>query len=192
MALNTSLIRAWGDGAIAVGAAGAAVPTVTAPTDLSINFPIPATLKEVGWVSDAGVTQTKSVDTNVKRGWQKGAQVRTLKTSDDQTFQFQALEENAITMGLLRPGSSASEAAGIVTSVVKPSTQADPRSWIFSFIDANKRKVVFVPNGEVTGFGDIVYQSADITVYEFTVTINAHTDGSYFTEWTNAYSLSGS
>lgn len=170
-------LRSYGEGDVYVAPKGSTAPT-DATTDLDAAF------KPLGWLSpDQGLTQSQQLSTNVVRGWNAGAILRTLKSNQGYTMRFQCLEENARVLGLLYPGATVSTDGGVNERVVKTFTGQDLRAWVFQLKDGDVNLRKYAPSGEVTGFGDVVYKDNDITVYQFTVTIYADSNGDFFTEW---------
>lgn len=96
-------------GGIADGVWTAAL-NIIAPSDNTTAYP--AGWYETGWISDTGITEAASQQQTKKYGWQGGALFRILRSQSEHKFSFQALEENAVTMGLLRPNSVNTATAG--------------------------------------------------------------------------------
>lgn len=103
MARTTTNTHVYGDTTqvIATAPLGTTAPTLPLPTAL------PAGWYDLGWIDDGGVTETQANQETKHYGWQGGAIVRTLRFQSEHNFEFQALEENAVTLGLLRRGSTA-------------------------------------------------------------------------------------
>lgn len=184
MAKNSDLAISWGAGAegldagVYVAAASIAVPT-------TLGDLVAPDWDDVGWLSDAGITQSHTVDTTDKNAFQGAALIKRLKTGESHSFNFQCLEENAVVLGLLRPGSTRTVAAGLATTHVKSATGSDIRSFAIDLRSTGVAKQMIARKAEVTSFGDIVYQSTDLTVYEFTVTAYPDENGDYFVELSN-------
>lgn len=103
MAINTSNHHAYGDISqrILTAPLGVAGPTSPLPANL------PAGWYDLGWLDDdSGLTENSDLQVDDKYGWQGSSLVRTLKSKAKKTFTFQCLEENAVTLGLLRPAST--------------------------------------------------------------------------------------
>jgi hypothetical protein len=168
MSKNADWAYNWGAGAEGTDSGvWIAPPGTTLPTDLDAWG---AGFGELGWLADGGITEGHSMDSTPTNAWQGGVLIKTVKSNEARTFQFQCLEENALVMGLLRPGSVASSAAGITTTHVKSGTGSDIRVSGYDLLVGSVHKRIIAPTSEVTTFGDIVYQSTAITVYEFTMT----------------------
>src|SRR6187431_1788187 len=100
MALNTANNHAYGDvtQAISTAAIGVTAPTAPLPVALAAGW------YDLGWIDDGGVTESRSVNETKKYGWQGGGLIRNLRSQFENPFKFNAIEENAVTFGLLRPG----------------------------------------------------------------------------------------
>lgn len=185
MAKNRDNVRAYGDELSGVWVADKGTTAPTTPTA------VPATgWEELGWLSDDGVTEMHSVDSSAKRAWQGGATVRTIKSGDSRKFKFVMWETTALTMGLLRPGSSATTATGVTTTHVKTFLGQDIRAWIIDTVDDNgsgdvihTRKII--PTGEVVDVADIKFNSQDVTAFEVTVECYPDTNGVLYDELTD-------
>lgn len=104
MAKSANNVRAYGDTSVVVGPVGYGFPTD--PTTV-----YSAGVTEVGWLSEDGITETFNRDKkDVKANG--GKVVRVIRTADGRTFKFQCLEQNAVVMGLIRPGSTPITTAG--------------------------------------------------------------------------------
>lgn len=183
MAKNVQNAHSWGglDGGVWVTPFGVTVADVpTEPTGTPA-----ADFGEVGWISDEGVTKARTRETETTRAWQGATIIRNIVTADDHTYTFQCLEENAVTYGLRLPGATSTTTGGITTTEVRPFNSQDLRSWVLDFEDGAIHKRVFAPLAEVSEFGDEVYSSSELTVYEFTVTVYPDSSGVYLYEITD-------
>lgn len=98
MARNSDNAAALVDSFVFVAPKGSTLPAdVTSPLDVAFL--------DLGWLTDAGLGETPSNNTNKRRGV-NGTVIKTIKTDDDTSFTFECYERNAVTMGLLRPGST--------------------------------------------------------------------------------------
>src|SRR5215210_883604 len=170
MAKNTSFIHTFGDQTSAVFVAPKGS---TGPTGLAAPA---APFVEVGWISEDGVTQSRSQDATSFRAWQGAQVVKRKITSTEDTFSFQALEENAVVHGLIYRGQVPTVAAGVATTTITNQSVVDDRAWVIDLIDSTVTKRFVVPSGSHELTGDIAYTNGDLTVYEFTVTVQ----GDYF------------
>lgn len=103
MALNTQNIRAFGDvnQRVLTAPFGATVPTSP------LLSAVPTGYYDVGLLDDeTGLTEDSGLQTTNKFVWQGSAIGRVLKSQATKSFTFNSVEENAVTMGLLRPAST--------------------------------------------------------------------------------------
>lgn len=98
MARNSDNAQALVDSFVHVAPKGSTLPTdPTSPLDVAFT--------DLGWLTDAGIGEVPSTNTNQRRGI-NGAVIKTIKTQDDTSFTFECYERNAVVLGLMRPGSS--------------------------------------------------------------------------------------
>lgn len=164
MAKNQDNVRIFGDDA---GGVWVAPRGTTGPT--GIEEP-PVGFDEVGWLSEDGVDETLSQNTEVFRAWQGASIVRRKVTQSDQTFRFQALETNVVTQGLKYRGQEATVADGVATTIVRDQTRSDTRAWIFDMVDGDVTKRYVVPAGDYARTGTVQHRNSALTVIEFEVT----------------------
>lgn len=90
--------HAWGDTlqVVATAPLSAAAPVAPPPTAL------PSGWTELGWIDDSGVSESQANAETKHFGWQGGALVKVLRSANEHTWTFQALEENAATISLFR------------------------------------------------------------------------------------------
>lgn len=189
MAKESSYAYNWGAGAdgansgVWVGVAGAALPTSAS----GVIATGASGFGEVGWLSSDGITESHGMDSNPVNAWQGGSQIKILKNNETRSFKFQALEENAVVMGLLRPGSTVSTAGNVTTTRVKSATGSNRLPFVIDLIaDASTKKRICIDSGEVSEFADVVYTDSALTVYEFTVSVYVQSDGGFYTEYSTA------
>jgi len=143
----------------------------TGPTGLTA----PTTpYKEVGWLSEDGVSVSRDEDRQTFRAHQGGKVVKRKTASVDDSIKFQCLETNAVVLGLLyKTASLPAAVTGVVTIPVANQTVNDERAWIVDEKgdDGSTMRYV-IPNGTVGLTADIVYKTDEMTVYEFTLGIN--------------------
>lgn len=102
MSKNTANVHSYGDllQSVATAPIGSTLPPSSAIWTPGVW---PAGWYDLGWLSDTGLTDTEAYNETKKYGWQGGTLVRVLRNQAEKTLQFEALEENAATVGLLRP-----------------------------------------------------------------------------------------
>jgi hypothetical protein len=142
----------------------------TGPTGLTAPA---AGFKEVGWLSEDGVSISRDEDRQTFRAHQGGKIVKRKTASVDDTIKFQCLETNAVVLGLLYKQTVPAAVTGVVTISVANQTVNDERAWVVDEKgdDGSTMRYV-IPNGTVGLTADIVYKTDEMTVYEFTLGIN--------------------
>lgn len=172
MAVDIDLIRAYTDGLVATH--DPAVPgTITAPTNASTA--LAAGFLQVGAISSDGLTEATSQDRTDIFIWQGNALVRRIPGQYSKTFTFAAAETSLFNLGLQYPGSTITRTAEGATVAEKPPA-TDVRAWVLHGMDgATRAQRVYLPKGEITERGDVVWSSENITVYEWT--LSAYVDG---------------
>lgn len=174
MAKDRENIRIYGDDDTGVWVAPKGTTGPTEAAILSGEFVAPAV--EIGWLGDDGIDFDRGGDSTTFRAYQGGNIVRK-KASAEDTFKFFALEETALTLGLMYPGMVTT--AGTDPTVTKHTVGqpiSDERAWIVPFVDGAYRKVAVIPSGEVTERGTVPHKFDELTAYEFTVSIYGNFD----------------
>lgn len=174
---NSDNAQALVDSIVYVGPKGTTLPTdlTTAPG---------AALKDLGWLTDTGIGEAVSSNLNTRRGI-NGAPVKVIKADDDTSFTFECYERNAITLGLIRPGSTATTTAGVNTTRVKAYTGADDRTFLFHKDFGAWQQRIGIPSGRATLTGTITDKPGDLPVLQFRVDPNPASDGTKFIDINN-------
>jgi hypothetical protein len=158
-------VRIYGDETSAVYVAP---ESTTLPTTLAAPS---GTFVEVGWLSEDGVDQLRSLEATTFKAWQGGAIVRRKKTSVEDSFKFVCLEETATVLGLVYAGQTASVASSVATITVTDQTTQDDRAFVIDWVDGDITKRACISSGAVEMTGTVSHKNADMTMYEFTVTV---------------------
>lgn len=161
MSLNAGNVRVAVTGAVYIADQTAANPT-------NATDPVPAGYRDVGYISEDGVTEAYSDDYEEIVAWQGATVVRTVLTSSSATLTFQVIETNKNSLELYHKGSQVTGSGPYVLKV-KPPKQV---RWkiIFDVIDGDKHIRLFSPDGEVGERGETVYANGEPVGYEVTVT----------------------
>lgn len=166
MALNSENVRVGVSGAAYVAPLTATAPT-TATSALGVDF------KDLGYLSDAGITETRDRSTNQIRAWQNSALVREPVTESSITFNFTLIETKKETVEQYYGATVAADGS----IKIDPGKTGGRKSFVFDVIDGTKIIRIYVPNGEITEVGDTTYVNGDPIGYELTVTGYATTVG---------------
>jgi hypothetical protein len=162
VALDSGNVRVGVTGVVYVAPLGTTLPT-SATTTPAGGF------TDVGYISDAGVTQSIAEDITDIQAWQLGTVVRRVQTSHSLTFQFEFLETNATTLAQYY-GTYASGVAS-VTGVA-----GARQSWIIHVDDGTSDIRVVIPEAEISERGDTSYVNGEAVRYP--VTLSAYPDDS--------------
>lgn len=137
--------------------------TATAPASVDAAL---TGYTDLGYVSEDGVTEANSQDTEVVRAWQKAKVVRTLVTEGETTFALTLIQTNADTLGEYY--GVAPEADG---SFITSAANSRPhRKYVLDILDGDEWIRKYIPDGQVTEVGDQVFQNGAPIGYEITIT----------------------
>lgn len=165
MATNSANVRVAVTGEVLMGLTTAAAPTSTAGT--TVGF------AGLGFVSDAGVTESRERSTDDIKAWQNAATVRSVVTDAKLSYTFVLIETIKSTVELFY-GATVTSTVADGSFVVVPASTGGRRSFILDVVDGAELIRTYIPAGEVTEVGDRVYASGEPIGYE--VTITAYTD----------------
>jgi len=132
----------------ATGGVYAGTTSATLPTNPTAA--IDATLTALGYVGDAGLTQTKGGTVTTIRAW-GGDPVKVIRTTDDLTYAWTFLE---ITQDVLKETFGQSAVAWVgsgVTKVTINGATLPARAYVFDMLDGETAIRVVVPNGVIDG-----------------------------------------
>lgn len=165
--------------AVLVGTTGAVLSApagTTGPTDPTTAWP--TGWVELGWISEDGVTESYSDDTNEINAWQNGATVRTVITGSTATYHFTPIETNPEVLARYHKGSEVVQEVGDAFATIEIiGAQTDIRAWAFDVIDGPNHVRLYLARAEVTERGDISYTNADPVGYEMTLTAYPDSNG---------------
>lgn len=166
-------------GAIYNAPAGSTLPT-DAVADLDTAF------KALGYVSEDGVTNTNSPETDTVKAW-GGDTVLTPQTSKEDQFKFTLIETLNLDVmkAVYGPGNvSGTLAAG---ATIRANSSVSPASaWVIDMVLTNNvAKRIVIPEAQIAEIGEIVYKDNEAIGYEITLnalpsnTINGDTHREY-------------
>lgn len=161
MATNSSKVRVAVSGELLVGATTAAAPTGTGSATTGFTG--------LGYASEDGVTETRDRSTDTIRAWQNGADVRTVVTEASLTYSLTLLETKKETVELFY-GATVTQAAAEGNFTILPRNTGGKKSFILDVVDGAELLRVYIPQGEVTEVGDVVYSNGEPIGYEVTIT----------------------
>jgi hypothetical protein len=145
--------------------------------------PFPAGWVNLGYISDDGITESRSEDRADFTPWQSSSPIRTEVTTSQKTLQLTLWETNWNTISLYYNVGIADvtvDSTGDIDVVIfdeegKP--KPDLRRFAYDIVDGVYARRAIIPYGEVTERGDIVYKSDTLIGYECTVTAYVGPDG---------------
>jgi len=142
--------------------------TSDAPT--SSSSVVDTDFVEVGYIGDAGITESRSRTSTDIKAWQNGDNVRTIVTEGKLTFKFPLLETNATALQTFYGATVAGATSTDGRLDIVPTATGGRKSYIFDVADGAEAQRTYVAEGEVTEVGDVVYTSGGAVLREVTVT----------------------
>lgn len=155
----------------ASGAVFVAPLTVAVPVDG--KAPLAEGFKNLGYVSEDGLTNTVESDSEDIKAW-GGDTVLSVQTSRKETFVFTFIE--SLNEDVLK---QVFGEANVVSGTVKHNNVPRGR-WGYVFeilLTGGKIKRIVVPQAEITNVGDTVYKDGEAIGYEVTLTAFPDKDG---------------
>ncbi|MEZ2373122.1 hypothetical protein [Arthrobacter sp. RCC_34] len=158
MALTAANVRVAVTGSCNIAPLGTTLP-VDATTALAAAF------KDVGYVSEDGVTQSISTDQSDIKAWQNGDVVRKIQTSHEVTYQFTMIETNGETAQIYYADPDATD-----TEVKITAAQTSHNVWAIEIKDGTEVSRIVLPDAQVTERGDMVFKTDEAVGYDITLT----------------------
>lgn len=143
-----------------------------APTDSSTA--LNASYKALGYVGEDGLTETTDRSTDKVKAW-GGDVVKVLQTDYAVSFSFTLLETlNSDVLkavyGTNNVTTTASTASAGTKNAVKLNSDTLPtQSFVFEVKDGNARIRIYVPKGQITETGEVVYNDGEVVGHAVTV-----------------------
>lgn len=170
MALVADNVLAGVTGAVYVAPTGSTLPTTAAAS-------LDAAFIDLGYVSEDGVTESYSDETQEFKAWQSGVTVRRVITGSTASFAFTLVETKEEVLELYHKGSAIESDGGTGYKMNVTAPTADKRAFVIDVVDGTKEIRIVLPEAEVSERGEIVYQGGQPVGYSVTVTAYPTTQG---------------
>jgi hypothetical protein len=138
--------------------------SAVAPTDATTA--LPANWRDVGYISEDGVVETRDRSTNNIIAWQNADTVRTVVTESSLTIQFVMIETNPNSVELYY-GVPVDDTDGSVEII--PATTGGRRSMVLQYVDGTKWNRMHVPIAEQVEVGELTWVSGEAVSYDVTM-----------------------
>lgn len=162
MANLASNVRVGVTGAVWKAIAGTPIPT-------DIATALNAAFRDVGYITEDGVTTSTATDTTDIRAWQNGDTVRKVQTSHDFTISFTMLETNKESLELYY-GNFTAGPGGTPGSVQVKGDQGWRGRLVLNVVDGDDLIRIVMPDAQVTEREDVPYVNGDAVTYGVTMT----------------------
>ncbi|WP_067201096.1 phage tail tube protein [Microbacterium sp. XT11] len=175
MAGNAANTNQWAGADVFIAPVG-----TEGPTDLVSTWP-------TGWQpvglldGEEGFTEEREDETSEKYAW-GGILVRRSKSQHKRTIRFVALEDNAVTFGLLNPGSERTSLNGVRRSTIKVPTAGARFAIGFETRDGDRVKRRIVDTAEVDEVAEIKESETEPTIYDIKVIVFPDAEGVLYTD----------
>jgi hypothetical protein len=173
------------------GAAFFAPVGSTLPTDTAAA--LDKAFSGLGYISDDGLTNTNSPDTDTVSAWGGDTVLNLTKTKED-TFKFTLIE--SLNPDVLSAVYGKENVTGTLSTGITVKANADSNdsySWVFDMIlRGGALKRIVVPNASITDIGDIEYKDDGATGYEITISASPDESGNTHYEYIKAATATGS
>lgn len=154
-------------GGVLIAPTGTAAPTNTS-TALNAAF------KAAGFIGEDGVTETTDRSTSKVKAW-GGSVVKVLQTDYSVTYKFTFIEalNGDVLKAVYGDGNVTTTPPTVSTDTLQtiklmPDTLPH-KSFVFEIKDGLARIRIYVPDGQITEVGDVVYNDGEIGAYQVTV-----------------------
>lgn len=150
---------------------GGAIYRAPLGTDLptSTVAELNAAFKSLGYISDAGLVNSNSPETDDIKAW-GGDIVDSMQKAKGDTFKFKMIEAlNKEVLGAVYGSSNVTESSGEIKIVANAKDQ-ESASWVVDMIlKGGALKRIVIPNAKITQVGDITYKDDEAIGYDVTI-----------------------
>lgn len=147
-----------------------APPGTSLPTDASTA--LASAFKNVGYVGEDGVTNSKSRETVEIKEW-GGETVLSENVSQSEAYKWKSIEYLCLdTLKAVYGTENVAESSGAITITVKAGTYGKGVWVIDTALAGGRLQRIVIPDGVITEIGDIVYVGNDVTAFDITLACN--------------------
>ena len=164
-------------GAVYVAPAGTSLPE-------SALTAVGSTFKELGYVSEDGVTNANTITSESIKAW-GGDTVGIVQTGKEDTYNFKLIESTNVEV-LKTIFGSANVTGTLATeiSIAANSGEQEAHAWIFDMIlKGGYLKRICIPSATITELEDIVYKDNEAIGYGITIEATPDADGNTHYEY---------
>jgi hypothetical protein len=158
------------------------------PAPVDADTPLSENWRDVGYISEDGITEARERSTTNIIAWQNAEVVRTVTTESSMTVSFTMIETNPNSLALYY----GAEVAPDGSIEINPANSGGRRSFVIDYIDGDKVVRLYIPEGELTETGEQTLTSGGAVGYEVTITGYPSTLGYTAKKWYSALAGTGS
>lgn len=179
-ATNVTAGKPKTSGAVFTAPVGSTLPTdaVTAITSISETY------KDLGYVSEDGLTESISITTSAIKEW-GGSIVLITQDEKTATFKFKLIEY--LNKEVQKFANGDDNVSGTLDTGMKVSlTDADTQERVLVFWQILRGGIplrIVVPRCKITAIGDIVYKGNEAVAYDLTVQAIKNDSGQYYDKY---------
>lgn len=152
-------------GAVYVGP----VNEATLPTDASTKMSTLSAFKSVGYISEDGITNAYSIDSEDTKCW-GGVTVDSTVTGKTDNWQFKMISaKNAEALKIVYGDANVIMQGDKVKEVKAAGGEPEAHSFVIDTIIDGEAARICIANGKLSEIGDMVYKSDEVLGYEVTI-----------------------
>lgn len=153
--------------AVGTGKVYGAVTGTTLPTAEIQGLAAAFLTGDLGYISDAGVTQGIAKDVTTIKAW-GGDVVRKIQTSHDLTYKFAMIETNPNSLEAYYGDQTTPATTTEITA-----SRGLRQAWVIDIVDGTNLVRIAIPDGEIIELDDVTYSTDAAIAYGVTMTCYA-------------------